>query len=129
MPKQFEVLLARRGSQFLMWVVIAVTLASPLADSHPHFGAAMALIILFSVMLGARLAANRKIIVRAVFPLSGLWILARLLEGLGTRPYEYDVLAHAAGLALSVAILWGLFDRLHTAEVTRSVIAEAFISY
>jgi Ion channel len=129
MRKQLDVLLGQRGSQFLMWLVIAVILASPLSDNHPNIGAALALIVLFSVMLGARLSANKKIIIRVVLPLAGLWILARLLEGLSNRAYMYNVLAHASGLALSGSILWGLFNRLHTAEVTKNVIAEAFISY
>jgi hypothetical protein len=129
MKKDLDAFMLRRGSLVLMWLLLAVTLAAPLADSYPHIGAAMALITLGSVVAGARLSANKKIIVRVVFPVSGLWILARLLEGFGDRPGVYNFLAHVFGLVLSMAILWAIFDLLDTSEVTTSVIAEAFITY
>jgi voltage-gated potassium channel len=81
------------------------------------------------VVLGARLAVSQKIVVRLVLPLSGRWVLARLAEGFGDGQVVYNVVSHSVGLLLSCAILWALFDRLHTSEVTSSVIAEAFISY
>jgi hypothetical protein len=119
----------RRGSLVLMWLLIAETLASPIADAYPHIGAAMALIILLGVLLGARLCVSRKIVMWVVLPLSGLWILARLAEGLSNGQYIYNLVSHSVGLTLSCAVLWALFDRLHTSQVTSSVIAEAFISY
>ncbi len=112
-----------------MWLVIAETLASPVADRYPHIGAAMALIIVLGVLLGARISASKKIGIRVVLPLSGLWILARLAEGFSNGEHIYNVVSHSVGLTLSCAILWALFDRLHTSQVTSSVIAEAFITY
>ena len=129
MRKQLDIFLLRRGSLVLMWLVIAETLASPIADRYPHIGAAMALIIVLGVLLGARLSVSKKIVVRVVLPLSGLWILARLAEGFGNGQHIYSLVSHSVGLTLSCAILWALFDRLHTSQVTSSVIAEAFISY
>src|SRR5580704_12170198 len=129
MRKQLDTFLLRRGSLVLMGLLIAETLASPVADRYPHIGAAMALIIVLGVLLGARLSANKKIVIRVVLPLSGLWILARLAEGLSDGEHIYNLVSHSVGLTLSCAILWALFDRLHTSQVTSSVIAEAFISY
>lgn len=129
MRKRLDTFLLRRGSLVLMWLVIAETLASPVADRYPHIGAAMALIIVLGVLLGARLSVSKKIVIRVVLPLSGLWILARLAEGFSNGEHIYNLLSHSAGLMLSCAILWALFDRLHTSQVTSSVIAEAFISY
>jgi hypothetical protein len=112
-----------------MWLVIAETLASPLADRYPRIGAAMALIIVLGVLLGARLAVSKIIVIRVVLPLSGFWILARLAEGFSNGQSIYNLVSHSVGLMLSCAILWALFDRLNTSQVTSSVIAEAFISY
>jgi voltage-gated potassium channel len=129
MRKQLDLFLLRRGSLVLMWLIIAETLASPIADHYPHIGAVMALIIVLGVLLGARLSVSKKIVIRLVLPLSGLWILARLAEGFMNGQHIYNLVSHSVGLMLSCAILWALFDRLHTSEVTSSVIAEAFISY
>jgi len=129
MPKQLDAFLLQRGSLVLMWLLIAETVASPVADRYPHIGAAMALIIMLSVLLGARLSVSRKLVIRVVLPLSGLWFLARLAEGLSNEQDIYNLVSHSVGLLLSCAVLWALFDRLHTSQVTSSVIAEAFISY
>jgi ion channel len=129
MHKQLDTFLLRRGSLVLMWLVIAATLASPVADRYPHIGAAMALIIMLGVLLGARLSVSKKIVIRVVLPLSGLWILARLAEGFSNGEHIYNLISHSVGLTLSCAILWALFDRLHASQVTSSVIAEAIISY
>src|ERR1700678_694935 len=129
MPKRLDTFLPRHGSLVLMWLVIAETLASPLADRYPRIGAAMALIIVLGVLLGARLAVSKIIVIRVVLPLSGFWILARLAEGFSNGQSIYNLVSHSVGLMLSCAILWALFDRLNTSQVTSSVIAEAFISY
>ncbi len=89
----------------------------------------MALIVVLGVLLGARLSVSKKIVIRVVLPLSGLWILARLAEGFSNGEHIYNLISHSVGLTLSCAILWALFDRLHTSQVTSSVIAEAIISY
>jgi voltage-gated potassium channel len=129
MRSQFDEFLVRRGSMLLMGLLIVVTLASPLADTQPHIGAALALLLLIGVILGARLSANKRIITRVVLPLSGVWIIVRILEGFSDQPRFYNLQAHIVGLALSCAVLWAVFDHLDTTEVTSSVIAEAFISY
>jgi Ion channel len=129
MRKRLEGFLIRRGPLVLMCLVVASILASPFADRYPHIGAALALALVFSVLLGARLAANRKIVTRGVLPLTGAWILARLMEGFSNGQYVYNMLAHVLGLVLSCAILWAIFDHFDRAEVTSGVIAEAFISY
>ena len=89
----------------------------------------MALIIMLGVLLGARLSVSKKIVIRVVLPLSGLWILARLAEGFSNGQHFYNLVSHSVGLTLSCAILWALSDRLRTSQVTSSVIAEAIISY
>src|SRR5580700_4980107 len=104
MRKRFDTFLLRRGSLVLMWLVIAETLASPVADRYPHIGAVMALIIMLGVLLGARLSVSKKIVVRVVLPLSVLWILARLAEGLSDGQVIYNLASHAVGLMLSCAI-------------------------
>lgn len=129
MKERLDAFLARRGSLVLMWLLVILILTGPLADSYPHIGAAMALLILASVIAGARLPANRKIIVRLVFPVSGLWIVVRLLEAFGNRPEFYNLLAHCVGLLLSCTILWGILGRLDSSLVTSGILAEAFICY
>jgi hypothetical protein len=121
--------LARRGSLVLMWLLIILTLLGPVADSYPHVGASMALLILASVVAGARLPANRKIVVRVVFPVCGVWIVIRLLEAFGNRPAFYNLLAHGVGLLLSCTILWGILGRLDPSRGTNGILAEAFICY
>ena len=122
-------LLQRRSSLLLMLVLIAVTLASPVADEYPHAGAGLALTVLFSVLVGTRLSANRRIVIGAVLPLSCLWIGVRLLEGFRYRPAVCNFAAHAIGLLVSCTLLWAIFDRLKTCEVTSGVLAEAFSTY
>jgi hypothetical protein len=112
-----------------MWLLIGVTLASPVADDYPHAGAGLALTVLFGVLVGTRLSANRKIVLGGVIPLSFLWIGFRVLEGFGYWPAACIFAAHVVGLSLSVTILWAIFDRLGTCEVTSGVLAEAFITY
>jgi hypothetical protein len=125
----FDCLVRKRGSVLLMCLLIAVTLASPMADDRPHLGAALALVVLFSVLVGTRLSANRKIVMRVVLPLSAAWIAIRTAEGVKFRPHETNFAGHVIGLALACTILLAIFDRLGTCEVTTSVIAEAFITY
>jgi hypothetical protein len=125
----FNCLVRKRGSVLLMCLFIAVILMSPLADDRPHLGAALALVVLFSVVVGTRLSANRKIVMRVVFPLSAAWIAIRTAEGVRFRPQEANFWGHVIGLVLACTMLLAIFDRLGTCEVTTSVIAEAFITY
>jgi ion channel len=130
MRKQLDNFLRRRGSLLLMWVLLAVTLASPVGDSHPHIGAILALVVLGCILVGTNFTGNRKIVSRVAVPLSVAWMVARLLEEFGNGQHPYNHLAHVFGLALSCTIFWAMFHRLgRTSQVTSSVIAEAFISY
>jgi len=113
-----------------MWIVIAVMLASPAADSHRRIGALVAIVVLGTILVGASRVGNKRIISLVGIPLSGVWVLARLLEefGDGKRPYEH--LAHFFGLAVSCTVLSAMFYRIrHTPKVTSSVISEAVTVY
>ena len=113
-----------------MWLLIAVTIAAPVSDAHPHIGAILALVVLISILAGASLSGNRRIVVLVAIPLSGLWMLARLLEEFGNGQHIYNHLPHAFGLVLSCVLIWAIFGRLSAASrVTSTVLAEAFISY
>jgi Ion channel len=130
MREQIDDFLRRRGSQLLMWVLIALILVSPMADVHRRAGAVMAIIVLFSVLLGASFSGNRRIVVLVAIPVAAVWVIARLLEEFGDGKHVYDHMAHAAGLVLSCTMLWAIFDRISTTvQVTSNVIAEAVISY
>ncbi len=122
--------LERRASIILLWLLIAVTIASPASDSHPRSGAILALVVLIAIGVGASLRGNRRVVVLVAMPLSVLWLAARLLEEFGTGRHPYNHLAHVFGLLLSCTLLWAISHRLrNTSELTGSVLAEAFISY
>jgi hypothetical protein len=130
MQRSFKTFMEERGSAIIMWLLIAVTLLSPIADAHPRVGATLILPVLFSVLAGASFAGNKRIIVAVALPITGLWMIARLMEELSNGHHFYDGLSHFVGLGLSCAILWALFDRLGgVSELTSSVIAQAFITY
>jgi hypothetical protein len=113
-----------------MWILVGVTLASPVADAHPRVGAVLALVVLASVLAGASLTGNRRIVVLVGIPLSCVWVLSRFLEEFSDGKHPYEHATHVIGLGLSCTILWALFDRLRGApQVTTSVIAEAVIAY
>jgi len=122
--------LRRYRSELLLCLMVAEMLASPLADSDPHFGGILALLILVVIITAAIHMANKVIVRRIVIPLAGVWLIARAFEAFGDSRYTYAHLAPVAGLALSCAILWAIFERFRAIpQVTRSVISEAFISY
>jgi hypothetical protein len=128
--EQLTALFHRRGSTLLMWCLIGVILASPLADDHPRIGALIALVLLANVLLGATLARNKKRVTRLVIPVTFIWVFARLCEEFGTGRHFYHHLAHAAGLVLSCSVIWAMFDRIReTPQVTGNVIAESVIIY
>lgn len=113
-----------------MWILIGVILASPIADSHPRVGAALAVVVLSSVLFGASVAGNPRIVSRMGIPLAAVWVLTRFLHEFGNGQHFYDHLAHVAGLAVSCTLLWAMFDRIRDLpQVTSSVIAEAAIVY
>jgi hypothetical protein len=122
--------LARHRSEMLLAALVAMMLASPLADRSPHIGALLACLQLVFLLMGASYLANRRIIVRVALPIGGVWLLARLLEAFGDSHKIYTHLAPLAGFALSCAVLWALLNRFGSiTKVTSSVISEAVISY
>lgn len=117
-------------SEILLASLVAAMLASPLLDTHPHIGGAVALLQLVLLLIGASYLADRKILRRVILPTGLLWLFARLLEAFGNPRHSYSHLAPLAGLLLSVAILWGLLRRFGSiAKVTSSIISEAIICY
>jgi Ion channel len=122
--------LRRYRSELLLCLLIAEMMASPLADSNPDFGGILALFILLILLVAVSYMANKKPIRRVVMPLAGVWFMARVFEAFGDSHQIYAHLAPVAGLALSCAMLWAIFDRFNSVpQITRSVIAEAFIGY
>ena len=117
-------------SELLLCAFIVQILASPLADSNPHVGAALALLLLLLMLAGATYMASRKIVCRLVLPLAGIWLVTRTLEAFGDSRHFYTQLAPFAGLALSLGILWAILRRFNaTSQLSSNVIAEALISY
>jgi hypothetical protein len=113
-----------------MWALVAEMLISPLADSHPRTGAMLGLVGVVTLLLAATTVRSTKIIRYAIYPATGLWIIARLIEAFGDQARFYTHLAPIAGLALSVSILMAIFEHFNSVpEVPRSAFAEAFICY
>lgn len=124
-----EVLEAYR-SELLLAALIAAMLSSPLIDHRPRIGGVAAIIQLLLLIVGVLHLADLKIIRRVVIPVGLIWLTARLAEAFGDPQHSYTHLAPLAGLALSVAVLWGLLRRFGSvSKVTRSIISEAIISY
>jgi voltage-gated potassium channel len=122
--------LLRHRSELLMWVLVAEVIASPAADYHPLIGAGLAVMVVLSLLAGASYMASKKIIRVVVLPVTGVWLMARALQAFGDSRYWYAHLAPIAGLALSISILWAIFDRFNSVpRIPRNAIAEAFISY
>ncbi len=124
MQKQPNAFLLRRGSVVLMWMLIAVTLAAPVADSYPHIGAAMALVILGGV--GCRrpgFPRTKKSLFALYFqyPVSGF--LFACLKDLAISHTFITSWRTFAGWPSRGAILWAIFDLLGASEVTERVIA------
>jgi hypothetical protein len=118
----------KHRSKFLMCVLVALQLASPLADSNPHAGGVIALLVLLSLLAAASYMANKRIVRLLVIPLVGIWLLARAVETFSRQADTH--LAPVAGLALSCALLWAILDHFDSnPSVTGNVIAEAFIAY
>ena len=105
-------LLLRRGSILLMWALIGLTIASPLADSNPYIGVMLALLILSLFVAGASLYSHHKVMVRLVLPLCVLWFLVRVLEECTHHRHFFSFLAHLTGIGLSGMTIAALFRRL-----------------
>lgn len=122
--------LQKRRSTLLLGALVALQIASPLADGDPHAGAVIAILVLLVLLAGASYMANRRLIRLLVIPLTGIWLLARAVEAFGAGRHIYTHLAPAAGLMLSCAVLWAMLDRFrYVPLVTGDVISEAFICY
>ncbi|MFZ0587521.1 MAG: potassium channel family protein, partial [Candidatus Sulfotelmatobacter sp.] len=121
---------ARHRIKIVMWALVAEMLASPLADSHPRAGALLGLAVLLMVLAGIGHFANRSVVRRVVLPVSGIWIITRLVEAFANPHEPYANLSPVVGLVFSCSILWAIFDHFHSEFRTpRNAIAEAFISY
>lgn len=117
-------------SELLMCAYVALVLASPSADSNPHLGGIIALLILLVMLAGSSYMANRKIIRTVAVPLAAVWIIARIAEAVGDNRQLYTQMAPVAGLALSVTVLWAILDRFDSIpQVNTGVLSEAFICY
>jgi hypothetical protein len=130
LTKNFTAFLNRRGALVLMWILVGVIMASPLADAHRRIGAFVAVVVLVSVLAGASFAGNKRSTLLVGIPLAGIWFAARLMEEFGDGKHPYDHAAHFVGIGLSSTVLWALLGRLQTTQrVTSSVIAESVIVY
>ena len=130
MKRTPRVVLESYRSELLLAALIAAMLSSPLIDHHPRIGGVAAIIQLLLLIVGVLHLADLKVVRRVVLPVGVLWLFARLAEAFGDPRHAYTHLAPLAGLALSCAILWGLFSRFGSvAKVTGSIISEAIICY
>ncbi len=122
--------LLRYRSELLMCAYVALVLASPLADSNPHLGGIIALLILLIMLAGASYMAKRKIIRTVAVPLTAVWIIARIAEAVGDKRQLYTQMASVAGLALSLTVLWAILSRFDSIpQVNTGVLSEAFLCY
>src|SRR5271156_2374751 len=110
MRRAVRVFVGRYRSEMLLCLLVAQMLASPLADSHPHLGGVLALVLLASLVAGASYMANRRIVRLVVIPIAGMWLVTRILEALSNSQHVYAHLSPIAGLALSCSILWAILD-------------------
>jgi hypothetical protein len=114
-------------SELLMWLFIALLAASPVADLHPRIGFVMSLVFYAAILLGTTFMAESRIVVRIIFPLAGIWMVAHITQLLlGNRYYFSPYI----GLLLSCSIVWGILSKFDSkVEISRNAIAEAVISY
>jgi Ion channel len=122
--------LVRYRSELLMCGLIADIISSPAADYHPWAGAGLALLIVVGLLAASSYMARRRTVRLVVWPIVCIWFFARALEAFGDAGRWYTHLAPIAGLALSVSILWAIFERFNSVpRIPTNAIAEAFISY
>jgi hypothetical protein len=116
-------------SKLLLLAFLALTIASPLADTHPHAGGVIAILFLLALLAGVSYMAEKAFVYILVLPLAALWIVARLVEAFAPG-HSYSHIAPVTGFLLSCAVLWAILDRFNSIPaVTGNVVSEAFISY
>jgi hypothetical protein len=114
----------------LIGLLVAEMIVSPAADYHPRLGALLAVAVGLSLLAVSSYLANGKLIRVLVLPIAAVWLVAHLLEAFGNPLHAYVRLAPVAGLALSCAVLWAIFDRVRSVPQTTAItIAEAFVGY
>ncbi len=129
-PGPFTRMVLRHRSELLMWALVAEVIASPAADYHPLVGGALALVVLLSLLAALTYLGSRRVVLNLVLPITAFWLVARIIEAFVDRSHWYANLAPVFGLFLSIAILWGIFERFNSVpRIPRTAIAEAFISY
>ncbi len=117
-------------SGVLIGLMIVEMIVSPAADYHPRLGAFLAVVNGLLLLAAATYMANRRIVKLVVLPIAGLWLVARLFEAFGNRQHADARVAPAAGLLLSCAILWAIFERVRSVpQTTGNTITEAFMGY
>jgi Ion channel len=117
-------------SELLAGILIVQMVSSPLADARPHLGALLAVIVLLLILAATTYEGNQRIVRHVVSPLTGLWLIARLLEAYFPSCRHCAHMAPIMGLTLSCAILWAIHDHFSSASrFSRGLIAEALISY
>jgi hypothetical protein len=122
--------LVKYRSELLMCLLVADIIASPAADYHPLAGAALALLIVVGLLAASTYMARQRTVRLVVWPIVAVWFVARGFEAFGDAGRWYTHLAPIAGLALSVSILWAIFERYNSIpRVPTNAIAEAFICY
>jgi hypothetical protein len=130
MKRSIRTVITKYRSEMLLVTLIAVMLASPLIDQNRRLAGVIAFLQLLLLIAGAHYLADRQIVRKVVVPLGIVWVITRFLDAFGDPTRAYNHLSPLAGLALSIAVLWGLLCRFGSiAKVTRSVISEAIISY
>lgn len=129
-PIEPTAFLRRHGSLALTCLLIGLTIASPLADSNPVVALILALIVFSLFLTGAALYRTNKVMMRGILPLCGLWFLFRVLQEFTSNLHPFNLLAHAAGLGLSLMTVGVLFRRLGAdTHAPVSVLAGAFNIY
>jgi hypothetical protein len=124
--KSIRLFLQRCGSEVLMWLFIALLLASPVADVHPRIGFAMSIVLFLTTVYGATFMAESRIVVRFVLPLAGLWMISHIVEIFLAKYYFSPYI----GFLLSCAVAVGILSKFEEArEISRNLIAEAVISF
>ena len=122
--------LRRHGSLILTFILIGLTIASPLADSSPAIGIILAAVVVSLFITGAAIYRNHKIMVRILLPLCCLWFVFHALQVYTSNHYFFSFLAHATGLTLSCITVAVQFRRLGSdTSAPVSVLAGAFNIY